>query len=363
MYLAQFEGKSLVLEYVNGRLSTSNPPINVPKKINNMTFSVEGIRTENNYFFAKYSPEYPLIKGKGFVSKEYGDFLISLGFLTLPRTDNPGMLPDKTLMQKFNLIGWTNGEDFVCYSAYTKSLVCKSVIFQIQEDGKLQASILTDETEFTTNKYSIYSQAALGSNIMFTPGGDLIVSNHSSLPIVEVPVYCPACRCRLEVDGDHRVCTNTECVVVKNRFIGKLIQAKLYSPNPVVPVECLKKLDTRLEILNTVFKNNPNQMLLNNDAILDLLEVPGVCLSFPREYPLAALLTNQNQLSQVTKDWLQYNRELFLTALDLFETVKQKKVYYSLNTNLPLHVERWYQKVEPSEAEAFFVNGKFFMEV
>ena len=56
MYLAQFEGKSLVLEYVNGRLSTSNPPINVPKKINNMTFSVEGIRTENNYFFAKYSP-------------------------------------------------------------------------------------------------------------------------------------------------------------------------------------------------------------------------------------------------------------------------------------------------------------------
>lgn len=360
MYLAQFEGKNLVLEYVSGRLITSNAPINVPKKINNMTFSVEGIRTENDYFFARYSPEYPLIKGKNYISKEYGDFLISLGFLTLPRTDNPGILPDKALMQKFSLIGWTNGEDFVCYSAYTKSLVCKSVIFQITEDGKLQASILTEETEFTTNKYSVYSRAAIGSGIMFTPGGDFIVSSHS-LPIVEVPVYCPVCRCRLEVADDHRICTNTECGVVRNRFIAKLIRDKLYSPNPVIPVESLKKLETRLEILTAVFKNNPNQKILNNESILDLLEVPGVSLiDLPLEYPLMALLTNQNRLPEITKTWLQNNHELFLAALDFFETIKQKKVFY---TNPSLHIERWYQKVDPSEANSFFINGKFFMEV
>lgn len=367
MFLAQFEGSPETLLYKEGKLTNSSPPINAPRKVSSLTFSVNGIRTESNYFIANDSPDYPKVKGKNYLSKEYGEFLASLGFLVLPRSNNPGVLPDSSLMQRFVLVGWTDGESFMPYSQYTGKLICKSIDFSIK-DGILIANIATDTTQFSTSKYSIYSNAAVGSEILFSNQGELIVVTNEAQSKIKAPVYCPACRRRLEISpscGDERCCVNTECDDVRIRFIQKLQDLGIYYNTTDLPVEYLSYLN-RKDMLKAIFKKLGNSKILNNSTLIQLLEIPdtkSIDDSFPPEYPLAALLTNQALASERLKAWMKTNSKLFCVALDIFETPRRKKVAYATGANSPLSIDSWYEQTSPEKAEAFFYSGKFFLGV
>lgn len=369
MFLAQFEGSPETLSYKEGKLVNSSPPINVPRKVHNLTFSVNGIKTENGYFIAKDSPEYPIVRGKNYFSKEYGEFLTSLGFLVLPRSNNPGMLPEASLMKKFTLVGWTDGEAFIPYSSYTGKgkLICKSIEFSIKDNGTLMATLSTGETQFTTTKHSIYSKVAVGSEIMFSSQGDLIVVTGEALAKIEVPGYCPACRRRLEVSScaDERFCVNTECDNVRHRFIQKLLDLGIYNSTADLPIEYLISLN-RKDILKAVCGKSNNTKILNNLTVIQLLEIPdteSIVKTLPLEYPLAVLLTNQTHASEQLKNWMKTNSKLFNVALDVFETPRKKKVAYKEGSNSPLSIDTWYEQTVPEKADAFFYSGRFFLGV